>query len=111
MAELRTSEVEDFLQVLAAIDDVDDIYALLQDLFTIREIKDISQRLVVAQLLHEGKAYTAIESQTGASATTIARVSRALHYGAGGYQLALEILGEDSTEDASTSCEDNSQGL
>jgi TrpR-related protein YerC/YecD len=92
MAELRTTEVDDLLGVLAALDDPDEIFALLEDLMTIREIKEISQRLAVARMLDAGNPYTAIEKQTGASATTIARVSKALNYGAGGYRHALERL-------------------
>lgn len=92
MAELRTREVEDLLSVLAGLTDPDDVFALLEDLFTIREIKDTSQRLEVARLLRQGESYASIEKTTGASATTIARVSKALNYGAGGYQLALELL-------------------
>lgn len=92
MSELRTREVEDLLNVLAGLNEPDDVFALLEDLFTIREIKDTSQRLEVARLLREGESYTSIEKTTGASATTIARVSKALNYGTGGYQLALEVL-------------------
>lgn len=94
MAELRTKEVEDLLEVLAALDDRDHIFALLEDLFTIREIKETSQRLAVARLLSAGRSYASIEEATGASATTIARVSKCLNYGAGGYAHALEVLGE-----------------
>lgn len=92
MANLRTPEVEQLLKVFAGLTDVDDIFALLEDLFTVREIKDTSQRLDVARLLKEGRSYLAIEEETGASATTIARVSKALNYGAGGYEKALEII-------------------
>ena len=92
MSKIRTPEVEDLLTVLVDIRKNDDAYALLEDLFTVREIKDISQRLSVARLLEEGKSYTFIEQKTGASATTIARVSKALNYGAGGYRTALEFL-------------------
>ncbi|MEY8562790.1 YerC/YecD family TrpR-related protein [Eggerthellaceae bacterium 3-80] len=93
-AQLRTPEVDALLRVLSALDDEDEIFALLEDLFTIREIKETSQRLSVAKYLAEGKSYSAIEEITGASATTIARVSKCLSYGAGGYKVALEILGE-----------------
>ena len=92
MANLRTPEVEQLLEVFAGLTDVDDIFALLEDLFTVREIKDTSQRLDVARLLKEGRSYLAIEEETGASATTIARVSKALNYGAGGYEKALELI-------------------
>lgn len=92
MSEIRTQEVEDLLTVLSGVTNNDDAYALLVDLFTVREIKDISQRLSVACLLNEGKPYTHIEQAAGASATTIARVSKALNYGPGGYKVALDIL-------------------
>ena len=70
MSDLRTPEVEDLLRVFAALDDEDTVYTLLEDLFTIREIKETS----------------------GASATTIARVSKGLSYGSGGYNAALTAL-------------------
>ncbi|MDD6289132.1 MAG: Trp family transcriptional regulator, partial [Eggerthellales bacterium] len=49
MAELRTKEVDDLLKVLASLDDEDVIFTLLEDLFTIREIRETSQRLSVAR--------------------------------------------------------------
>lgn len=92
MSDLRTPEVNDLLKVFAELDDEDVIFALLEDLFTIREIRETSQRLSVARLLAAGKSYTSIEEATGASATTIARVSKCLSYGSGGYASALEVL-------------------
>ena len=91
-ADIRKPEVEDLLCVLAQLDDADTIFALLEDLFTIREIRETSQRLALARLLDQGLSYAAIEAQTGASATTIARVSKCLTYGSGGYEAALDIL-------------------
>lgn len=89
---IRTSEVEDLLEVLAAMDDKDTLFSLLEDLFTIREIRESSQRLSVARMLDEGRSYAQIEQATGASATTIARVSKCLGYGSGGYRAALDVL-------------------
>ena len=93
MANLRTPDVEALLDVLVGMDDKDTLFALLEDLFTIREIKESSQRLAVARLLDAGKSYAQIADITGASATTIARVSKCLSYGAGGYRAALDKLG------------------
>ena len=76
MSDLRSNDVENLLEVLASIDDKETLFALFEDLFTIREIKETSQRLTVARMLDEGKSYAAIEEATGASATTIARVSK-----------------------------------
>ena len=94
MGNLRTPEVDNLLKVLASMDNPDELYALFEDLFTIREIKETSQRLSVAKLLDEGRPYTAIAEATGASATTIARVSKALNYGSGGYRYALNALAD-----------------
>ena len=92
MSDLRTPSVEVLLDVLVGVADRDTAFALIEDLFTIREIRETSQRLAVARMLDEGKPYIAIEEATGASATTIARVSKALNYGSGGYRHALNIL-------------------
>ena len=95
MSDLRTAEVEDLLKVLVEVKDTDTAFNLLEDLFTIREIRETSSRLAVARMLDAGKPYVAIEEETGASATTIARVSKALNYGAGGDRAALDILSND----------------
>ena len=92
MSDLRTPEVEDLLRVFAALVDEDTVYTLLEVLFTLRELKETSQRVAVARLLDAGKSYAAIEEATGASATTIARVSKCLSYGSGGYNAALNAL-------------------
>ena len=54
MSELRTPEVENLLSVFAKLNDNDTVFALLEDLFTIREIRETSQRLAVARLLSSG---------------------------------------------------------
>ena len=95
---IRTDDVNDLLAVLSRMDDPDKVYSLLEDLFTVREIRETSQRLQVARMLSEGMSYSAIEDATGASATTIARVSKCLNYGSGGYGYALELLEEKDSE-------------
>ena len=89
---IRTELVEHLLDVFAHTQDPDTIYAILQDLCTVREITEMSQRLEVARLLSEGASYLDIQEQTGASATTISRVSKCLNYGSGGYGAALGVL-------------------
>ena len=93
---VRTPEVDELLRALLLLDGADEAYALLQDLCTIREIQDMAQRLQVARLLSEGAHYSAIQESTGASATTISRVSKCLNYGADGYSKVLGKLAEDA---------------
>lgn len=89
---IRTELVDNLLGAFAQIDEKDGVYALLQDLCTVREITEMSQRLEVARLLAQGTSYLEIQQQTGVSATTISRVSKCLNYGSGGYERALETL-------------------
>jgi TrpR-related protein YerC/YecD len=91
---VRTSEVEELLRAFLLLDDADEAYALLVDLCTIREIQDMAQRLDVARKLAAGEHYSAIQESTGASATTISRVSKSLNYGADGYARVLGKLAD-----------------
>lgn len=95
---LRTPEVDELLDALLAVEKPDEMYALLVDLCTIREIKDMAQRVHVARMLAAGEHYTAIQDETGASATTISRVSKSLNYGADGYATVLGRLGVTGDE-------------
>lgn len=72
-------------RALAQLDDAKDVEELLIDLCTTTEVNELANRLAVAELLIQGKSYTAIQKETGASAATIARVSKFLTEGAGGY--------------------------
>lgn len=95
---LRTPEVEALLRALGELASDDERYAFLQDVATIREIKDMAQRLAVARMLDEGAHYTEIQEATGASSTTISRVSRCLNYGAEGYRTVIDRLGPLASE-------------
>lgn len=90
---LRTAEVDALLAAFGALDTDDERYAFFVDVATIREIQDMAQRLAVARLLDAGEHYTRIQELTGASSTTISRVSRSLNYGEGGYRIAIDRLG------------------
>lgn len=87
---LRTDHVERLLKAFAELDDPDEVYAFLQDVCTVREIQDMAQRLEVARMLAAGEHYDHIRELTGASTTTISRVSRCLNYGADGYRTVFE---------------------
>lgn len=90
---VRTPDVERLLEAFGALETSDEVYAFLQDVCTVREIHDIAQRLAVARMLDQGEHYDRIREVTGASSTTISRVSRCLHYGADGYRTVLDRTG------------------
>lgn len=72
----------------------EECYMFFEDACTVKEILDIAQRLEVAKMLADKQSYAQIAKETGMSTATISRVSRCLMYGAGGYRLALERMGE-----------------
>lgn len=69
---------------------VKDCQKFFEDVCTIKELQDISQRLEVATLLKEGNNYQEVSKITGASTATICRVNKCLNYGTGGYNLVLD---------------------
>lgn len=79
-----------------SLENEEEVYRLLDDLCTIAEIKAMSQRIHVAQLLYKDTTYNIISRDTGASTATISRVNRCLNYGANGYQTVLSKLEKES---------------
>ena len=75
---------------IMTLKDVDACYRFFQDLCSITELRSMEQRFDVARLLYDGKVYTEIVEQTGASSATISRVNRALKYGENGLLEAFE---------------------
>ncbi len=91
----NSEHVQNLFKAFVHLDNIEAVDAFLQDICTPREIQDMAQRLQVAKLLANETSYTTIQEQTGASATTIARVSRALQYGPKGYKPVLDFLSEE----------------
>ena len=70
-------------QLLASIDNENDIEELLGDLCTEREVEQMAQRIAAAKLLIEGKTYNQVIEETDISSATLSRVSRCVQYGNG----------------------------
>ncbi len=90
---MQNFDIKSFDQLFSAVlklDGMDDCRKFFEDVCTIKELEDITQRLQVASYLKEGKNYQEISALTGASTATISRVNKCLNYGSGGYNLVLE---------------------
>lgn len=70
--------------------DIEECKAFFEDLCTIRELQDLTQRFEVACMLWEGKNYQEVSRETGASTATICRVNKCINYGSDGYRAVLE---------------------
>lgn len=82
-------DVGQLTHALALLNDEQDVKAFITDLCTPREICDLAQRLQVARFLDEGEPYVEVQARTGASSTTVSRVSKALNGEYGGYRKML----------------------
>ena len=86
--------IELLLSAFLSLETREECKAFLEDIMTVKELRDIAQRLEVAQLLSKGNKFAEISEKTGASSATISRVNRSYSYGPGGYSTVLERIGE-----------------
>ena len=92
MASYRSEALDRLLKVILALETPEECTAFFEDICTIKELQDMSQRLEVALLLEQGLNYQEISARTTVSTATISRVSKCLNYGSGGYRAAIERL-------------------
>ena len=88
----NTKEKQEFLKAILSLRNKDEAIRFLRDLLTKPEIEEFSKRLLAARWLTDNVQYNAIIEETGLSSTTIARISRWLKRGTGGYKLILNRL-------------------
>lgn len=96
---IRNEQVDDLAEAMLAIQNREEAYLFFEDIFTIKELQAVAQRLAVARMLKRKVTYQEIAEKTGASTATISRVNRSLTYGAGGYQLVLGRMPQDEDAD------------
>lgn len=75
--------IKEVYQLLAKVDNEEDMELLLKDLCTNKEIEQMAQRIIAAKLLLEGKTYNQVIEKTDISSATLSRVSSAVKYGEG----------------------------
>ena len=91
----KIENAELLYKAVLALESKKECEKFFEDLFTVTELIEISQRLEVAKMLRKQSVYSDIVSKTGASTATISRVNRCLNYGADGYRIVLERLEKD----------------
>lgn len=89
MSSWHNQSTDELCEALLSLETKEECYAFLEDICTIKEVLDISQRLSVAKMLKKGISYNNITKETGASAATISRVSKCCEYGTGGYDIVI----------------------
>ena len=90
----RDKQTDELFKSILSLGSLEECYQYFEDLCTMKEIRDLGQRLEVARLLAQGSSYLRAGEATGASSATIGRVKKCLDYGAGGYRLILDRMQE-----------------
>ena len=88
---LNTEEKELFKAILLLRTE-EECRKFFRDLLTVAEIKEFANRWKAAQMLDQKIPYEEIAKDTGMSSTTIARISKWLTSGMGGYELMLKRI-------------------
>jgi len=95
MKPIHNESADRLFDAILSLRDREECRAFFDDICTIKEITDMAQRLDTAFLIDDGVSYQKISERIGVSTATISRVSRCLHYGAGGYRTVIDRMKED----------------
>ena len=91
-SKIKSKEVDFLFSAILELKNEDECYQFFEDLCTVNELKAMSQRLVAAKMLSEGRVYSDIVEATGASTATISRVKRSLEYGCDSYSFIFDRM-------------------
>ena len=86
---LQEKLLDRLCETLVTLKTKEAISDFLKDLLNRQERAMLVRRLLIAQLLIEGVKYRDIQVRLHCGMSTIARVERWLHFGRGGYLIAL----------------------
>ena len=92
MTKLHTNQIERLFKAICSLEDIDECFDFFEDLCTVKEIQDMSQRFETALMLRDGKNYSEVAAAVGVSSATIGRVNKCLNYGTGGYEKIIAKL-------------------
>ena len=70
-------------EAILRLNTLEECIRFFDDLCAVTELRTMEQRYAVAGCLLQGKVYSEIRRETGASSATVSRVNRMLNYGTG----------------------------
>ncbi len=79
MDKQKSKEFKELIEAILSLKNADECERFLHDICTPKEMRDLSERWLIARLLDDGKlSYRDIHALTGVSVTTVGRVARFL---------------------------------
>lgn len=92
MEKWDNQKTKDLIEIVLALESEKEAKMFFRDLMTEKELLEFGNRWKAVQMLSGKASYPEIQDETGLSTRTIARISKWLKNGKGGYKLALNKL-------------------
>jgi TrpR-related protein YerC/YecD len=92
MSGWKNGELKNLFRTIIGLKTPNECANFMRDVCTLSELKALSERWQVAQLVEKGIPYRKIHEMTGVSTATITRVAHWLHHGEGGYRSELKKM-------------------
>lgn len=90
MSKINNRKYNNLLRAIVKLKNIGEARKFLRDLLTEKEIIEFSNRWRAVRMLNDKISYKKIEKETGLSSRTIARISKWLKDGKGGYRMMLK---------------------
>lgn len=82
----------DLIDTFLSLKTEEEAKAFFRDIFSERDLREFAMRWEVAKKLDAGETYEQIQEKSGEAMQTIARISRWLKEGTGGYKMMIERM-------------------
>ena len=84
------SDYSELYREILKLETIEECQKFFDDLCTINELEAMLQRIKAAKMLLEEKTFQEVIKETNISSATLARVSKCIKYGDGGYKEIIE---------------------
>lgn len=92
MKQWNNQKTKELFEAILALKNAKEAKKFFRDLLTEQELIEFGNRWQAARMLNLDISYSQIAAKTGLSARTIARISRWLKNGTGGYHLLIKRM-------------------
>lgn len=87
---MQKRDYKELFEEILKLETIEECDKFFDDLCTINELEAMLQRIKAAKMLLEDKTFQEVVKETGISSATLARVSKCIKYGDGGYKAIIE---------------------
>ena len=87
---MNKNDYKELFEQILKLETIEECQKFFDDLCTINELEAMLQRIKAAKMLLQEKTFQEVIKETQISSATLARVSKCIKYGDGGYKQILE---------------------